>query len=114
MRPILGCCILVLGLTRLAAAEEPTTVATNSPAGRAEQRADEAWSKLSPREKQQVLKLHRGLQAMPPDDRAKIRERIDHFQQMSPAERDQLRQNHERWQKMTAKKLPSASGLRLG
>src|SRR5437870_13466082 len=53
----------------------------------AEKRADEVWSKLQPREKLQLLKLHRALTAMPEEERKFIHDRVERFLNMSPEDR---------------------------
>ena len=56
----------------------------------AEQRLDARWSRMSLEGKTQLMRLHRALAEMPPDERKFIHDRIERFLNMTPAERDQL------------------------
>ena len=51
--------------------------------------------------KTQLMRLHRALAEMPPDERKFIHDRIERFLSMTPAERAQLQQNKKRWEQMT-------------
>jgi len=66
-----------------------------------EEKANGAWNAMSLEEKMRVMRLHRGLRALPPNERKQINDRIDHFLNMSQQERQQLQQNLQRWQSMT-------------
>jgi Spy/CpxP family protein refolding chaperone len=66
-----------------------------------EQRLDAQWSKMSLEGKQHVMRLHRALTEMPPDERKFIHDRVERFLNMTPAERAQLQQNKQRWEQMT-------------
>jgi len=66
-----------------------------------EQRLDAQWSRMTLEGKQNVLRLHRALTQMPPDERKFIHDRIERFLNMTPAERQRLRQNTLRWEQMT-------------
>lgn len=65
-----------------------------------EQRANETWSKLSLEAKTRVLRLHRALTQLPPEERKFINERIERFLNMSPEEKQRLKDNAERWKNM--------------
>ncbi len=67
----------------------------------AEQRLDARWSRMSLEGKTQLMRLHRALAEMPPDERKFIHDRIERFLSMTPAERAQLQQNKKRWEQMT-------------
>lgn len=73
-----------------------------------EQRANEAWNKLSPEAKAQVLRLHSTLNQMPPEERRFIHERIKRFVEMSPEERHRLKENSARWKQMTPEQREQA------
>lgn len=73
-----------------------------------EQRLNDAWNKMSLREKASALRLHHALREMPEKDRKFIQERIERFLHMSPAEKKQLRENAERWRKMTPEQREQA------
>jgi hypothetical protein len=73
-----------------------------------EQRLNEVWSKLSVREKSQLMKLQHALREMPPEERKFIHDRVERFLNMSPEERQKLNENHDRWQKMTAEERQQA------
>lgn len=66
-----------------------------------EARLDEAWQKLSARDKTQVLQFHRAFRQMEPEERDFIRERIEKLGNLTPPERTQLRANRQRWQQMS-------------
>ena len=51
--------------------------------------------------KTQLMRLHRGLAEMPPDERKFIHDRIERFLNMTPAERARLQQNRKKWEQMT-------------
>jgi hypothetical protein len=67
----------------------------------AEQRLDARWSRMTLEGKTQLMRLHRALAEMPPDERKFIHDRIERFLSMTPAERAQLQQNRKRWEQMT-------------
>jgi hypothetical protein len=67
----------------------------------AEQRLDARWSRLNLEGKTQLMRLHRALAEMPPDERKFIHDRIERFLSMTPAERAQLQQNKKKWEQMT-------------
>jgi hypothetical protein len=66
-----------------------------------EQQLDAAWSKLPLETKMRVMRLHRALTLMPPEERKFLHDRLERFLNMSPEERERIRKNVERWQKMT-------------
>ena len=66
-----------------------------------EQHLDTAWSKMSIEGKTRLMRLHRALSEMPPDERRFIHDRIERFLNMSPAEREKLKQNKQQWEQMS-------------
>jgi hypothetical protein len=66
-----------------------------------EQRLDATWSKMPLETKQRLMRLHRALAEMPPDQRKFIHDRIERFLTMTPAERKTLQQNNQKWDQMT-------------
>ena len=66
-----------------------------------EQQLNDAWNKLSLESKIRIMRLHRALNQMPPEERKFIRDRVERFLNMSAEERERMRSNIERWQKMT-------------
>jgi hypothetical protein len=66
-----------------------------------EQRLNEAWAKMSVREKSQALRLHRTFRELPADEQKFIHERIERFMNMTGEERKKMRENAERWKNMT-------------
>ncbi len=90
-----------------ARAEEPSAQKPKRPElteeqrGQMEQRLNEAWSKLSVREKTIALRMQKALSQMPDHDRKFIHERIERFMNMSPEQKKQLHENAERWKNMT-------------
>ena len=66
-----------------------------------EARANQTWQRLSLHEKLQLLRLHRALREMDPQDRDFIRERIDRYLRMTPEERRQFKENRQRWQQLS-------------
>ena len=73
-----------------------------------EERLNNAWNSMPLEEKGRVMRLHRGLRELPPDERKFINERIDRVLKMSPEQRQQLRQNYQRWQAMTPEQRQQA------
>ncbi|MGD1017896.1 MAG: DUF3106 domain-containing protein [Verrucomicrobiia bacterium] len=67
----------------------------------AEQRLDANWSRMTLEGKTQLMRLHRALAEMPPEERKFIHDRIERFLNMTPAERAQLQQNRKKWEQMT-------------
>ena len=65
-----------------------------------EERLNNTWTSMPLEEKMRVMRLHRGLRELPPNERKSINERIDRVLKMSPQEREKLRQNYQRWQEM--------------
>jgi len=65
------------------------------------ERLDAQWSKLSVDAKAHLMRLHRALVEMPPDERKFIHDRIERFLNMSPAERERLQQNRLKWEQMS-------------
>lgn len=73
-----------------------------------EQRANDAWNKLSPEAKVRVLRLHTALNQMPVEERKFIHDRVERFLNMSPEERAQIRQNADRWKSMSPEQREQA------
>jgi hypothetical protein len=86
----------------------PRQEMTNEQKAEAEQKVNEAWSKLPLESKLRLMRLHQALREMPPQDRRFIHDRVERFLNMSPEERAQLRQNRERWEKMTPEEREQA------
>lgn len=72
------------------------------------QRLDAQWNKMSVEGKSRLMRLHRALSEMPPDERKFIHDRIERFLNMSPAEREKLNQNRQRWDQMTPEERQKA------
>ena len=73
-----------------------------------EQRLDATWGKMSLDGKTRLMRLHRALAEMPPDERKFIHDRIERFLNMSPAERERLKQNKQQWEQMSPEERQSA------
>jgi hypothetical protein len=73
-----------------------------------EQRLDAAWSKMPLETKQRLIRLHRALVEMPPEERKFIHDRIERFLTMTPAERKTLQQNNQKWDQMTPEEREKA------
>ena len=73
-----------------------------------EQHLDAQWSKLPVEAKAKLLRLHRALAEMPPDQRKFIHDRIERFLNMSPAERERLQQNRQKWEQMSPEQRQKA------
>ena len=73
-----------------------------------EQRLDAQWNKMSVEGKSHLMRLHRALSEMPPDERKFIHDRIERFLNMSPAEREKLNQNRQKWEQMTPEERQKA------
>ena len=76
-----------------------------------EQQLNDTWNKMTLREKSQVIRLHRTLRELPPEERRFIHDRIERFLNMSPEERERIRQNAERWKQMTPEEREQAREL---
>jgi Fe-S cluster biosynthesis and repair protein YggX len=81
---------------------------TEEPRAQVEQRLNDAWSKLPLETKMRIMRLHRALGLMPPEERKFLHDRMERFLNMSPEERERLRKNVERWQKMTPEERQQA------
>jgi hypothetical protein len=106
----LGCAVAVGGFAVAARAAGETTNQVDRGRGgpqsaedRAvtEERLNSTWNSMPVEEKMRVMRLHRGLRVLPPEERRAINERIDHFLNLSPQEQQKLQQNYQRWQQMT-------------
>ena len=123
MRRILLVTVLVIGVGAFVAQaqQEPTTPSgppapgpkprqpmTEEQRAQLEQRLDAAWSKMSVEGKTRLMRLHRALAEMPPEERIFIHDRIERFLNMSPAEREKLKQNRQQWEQMSPEQRQSA------
>lgn len=66
-----------------------------------EQRLNDTWTKMPVEAKARLMRLHRALTEMPPDERKFVHDRIERFLNMSQAEREKLKQNKQKWEQMT-------------
>jgi Spy/CpxP family protein refolding chaperone len=73
-----------------------------------EQRLNEQWSKMPVEAKSRLMRLHRALSEMPPDERRFVHDRIERFLNMSQAEREKLKQNRQKWEQMTPEERQKA------
>jgi hypothetical protein len=73
-----------------------------------EQHLDAQWNKLPVETKAKLMRLHRALAEMPPDQRKFIHDRIERFLNMSPAERERLQQNRQKWDQMSPEQRQKA------
>jgi hypothetical protein len=73
-----------------------------------EQRLNETWSKMPVEAKSRLMRLHRALSEMPPDERKFVHDRIERFLNMSQAEREKLKQNRQKWEQMTPEERQKA------
>ena len=116
MRQIFLRMVLMVGVassTVFAQQESPAPPPSDAPKPRAksgmdEQRLDAQWSKLPVETKAKLMRLHRALADMPPDQRKFIHDRIERFLNMSPAEREKLQQNRQKWEQMSPEQRQKA------
>jgi uncharacterized protein DUF3106 len=73
-----------------------------------EQRLNDTWSKMPVEAKARLMRLHRALNEMPPDERKFVHDRIERFLNMSQAEREKLKQNKQKWEQMTPEERQKA------
>src|SRR5664280_1653500 len=73
-----------------------------------EKQLDESWNSLPMESKMHLMRLHRALSQMPPDERRFIHERIERFLNMSPEEREKLTQLRKKWEQMTPEERQKA------
>jgi Protein of unknown function (DUF3106) len=66
-----------------------------------EQQLNKAWDSLPLESKIHLMRLHRALSEMPPNERRFIHDRIERFLNMTPAEREKLTQLRKKWEQMT-------------
>ena len=86
----------------------PRPAMTNEQRAELEQRLDAAWGKMSVEGKTRLMRLHRALSEMPPDERKFIHDRVERFLNMSPAEREKLKQNRQQWEQMSPEQRQNA------
>lgn len=101
MRPLIVVCLAAV----LTVAAGPVTDEQKPPI---EERLNGAWQQLSPREKMQLMRLHRALNEMPPEERKFIHDRIERFLNMPAEDRQRLRENADRWKSMTPEQQEKA------
>src|ERR1017187_9077796 len=87
---------------------KPRPPMTEEQRAQAEQRLDATWNKMSLDGKTRLMRLHRALAEMPPEERKFIHDRIERFLTMSQAERDKLKQNRQQWEQMSPEQRQSA------
>jgi Spy/CpxP family protein refolding chaperone len=73
-----------------------------------EQRLNDAWAKMPVETKSRLMRLHRALSEMPPDERKFVHDRIERFLNMSQSEREKLKQNKQKWEQMTPEERQAA------
>ena len=73
-----------------------------------EERVNTDWNSLSLDQKARLMRLHRALTQMPPEERKFIHDRVERFLNMSPEDRARLKQNAERWKNMTPEEREQA------
>ena len=81
---------------------------TDEQRAQTEQQLNDDWSKLPLESKMRIMRLHRALSQMPPEERQFLHDRMERFLNMSTEERDRLRKNAERWVKMTPEQRQQA------
>jgi Spy/CpxP family protein refolding chaperone len=88
--------------------KQPRPSMTDEQRAELEQRLDAAWGKMSVEGKTRLMRLHRALSEMPPDERKFIHDRVERFLNMSPAEREKLKQNRQQWEQMSPEQRQNA------
>ena len=73
-----------------------------------EQRLNEQWTKMPIEAKARLMRLHRALSEMPPEERKFVHDRLERFLNMSPTEREKLKQNKQKWEQMTPEERQKA------
>jgi hypothetical protein len=104
--------------TRLVSAEEPATppspprderpAMTDERRAQMEERLNKEWSSLPLEGKVRLMRLHRALHQMPPEERKFVQDRVGRFLDMPPEERERLKKNREKWEKMTPEEREQA------
>jgi hypothetical protein len=84
------------------------SVMTEEQRAQQEQRLNESWAKMPVESKSRLMRLHRALSEMPPDERKFVHDRIERFLNMSQAEREKLKQNRQKWEQMTPEERQKA------
>ena len=87
---------------------KPRSPMTDEQRAELEQRLDAAWGKMTLEGKTRLMRLHRALSEMPPDERKFIHDRVERFLNMSPAEREKLTQNRQQWEQMSPEQRQDA------
>jgi hypothetical protein len=102
----------LLGATLVNAEEQPTPPPPappkhQKPAMTDEQRAlteehlSKEWNSMSLENKMRLMRLHRALHQMPPEERRFIQDRVERFLNMSPEDRARLEENRKKWDRMS-------------
>jgi hypothetical protein len=73
-----------------------------------ETRANETWAALPVESKMRLMRLHRALTGMPPDERRFIHERVERFLNMTTEEREKVTQLRQKWEQMTPEERQKA------
>ena len=73
-----------------------------------EQKLNEEWSALPIESKTHLMRLHRALTQMPPDERRFVHDRIERFINMSADERERMMQLRKKWEQMTPEERQKA------
>lgn len=103
--------LIILLATTLNAQDEPKRERpkpTEEQRAQMEQRLNDDWSKLPLEAKMRVMRLHRALNQLPPEERRFIHDRIGRFLNMSPEERERIKENAEHWKSMTPEQREQA------
>jgi hypothetical protein len=103
---VLGCAIVLGASPGTLRAEEPTVLEGDAgpdtqDKAQAEQKLNEAWGQLTLEDKMALMRFHRVMSDLPPEQRKIIRDRIGRIMSMTPEQRQRLEQNLKRWQQMT-------------
>ena len=112
---VLGCAVL-LGAGPLRAEEPSVLEGLEGDTGaqdkaQTEQKLNEAWGQLPLEDKMALMRFHRVMRDLPPDQRKIIRDRIGRIMAMTPEQRERLEQNLKRWQQMSPQERQHAREL---
>lgn len=81
---------------------------TDEQRAQTEQRLNDAWTALPVESKIRLMRLHRALSEMPPDERRFIHDRVERFLNMTSEEREELAKNRQKWEQMTPEERQKA------
>jgi hypothetical protein len=91
-----GAAVLVAVLLLAGAAHAQQAWSTLSPNQReALDPLRDNWTRLSPDQQQKWLAIANRFQGLPPAERERLQRRMDNWAQLSPGERDRARQNYQ-------------------